>query len=161
MGRQSSDRVLGTSNGRGVYHTTRRPVSTNHFDDQIFGPGWQCPSPVVLHLGDPEPAISTLPSNAICPVWKRSNELFGKVLSCRASSGTGAPSPVSADAMEAGLLYLCIKQGWSTSNAWMQSPALRILQQVDELLFCHLRRIERLAVAYKSFKLLKVRMLST
>lgn len=41
----------------------------------------------------------------------------------------------------------------------MQSPALTILKQVDELLFCHLPNMERLAVAYKSFKLLKVRSL--
>jgi hypothetical protein len=39
----------------------------------------------------------------------------------------------------------------------MQSPALKILKQVDDLLFCHLPKMERLAVAYKSFKLLKVR----
>jgi hypothetical protein len=40
----------------------------------------------------------------------------------------------------------------------MQSPALQILKQVDDLLFCHLPNMERLAVAYKSFKLLKVRL---
>lgn len=38
----------------------------------------------------------------------------------------------------------------------MQSPALQILKQVDDLLFCHLPNMERLAVAYKSLKLLKV-----
>jgi hypothetical protein len=38
----------------------------------------------------------------------------------------------------------------------MQSPALQILKQVDDLLFRHLPNMERLAVAYKSFKLLKV-----
>lgn len=37
----------------------------------------------------------------------------------------------------------------------MQSPALRILKEVDEFLFCHLGKLERLAAAYKSFKLLK------
>jgi hypothetical protein len=60
--------------------------------------------------------------------------------------------------VEAGILYLGIKDGWDkTSQAWMQSPALQILKQVDDLLFCHLPKMERLAVAYKSFKLLKVR----
>ena len=134
---------------------TDEPTPTNHA--QIFGPGWQCPSPVVLHLGNPEPSLSNLPSNAVCPVWKKSNELFGKVLSCRATSGTGALSPTILEAAEAGLLFLGIQQGWNSSDVWMQSPTLRILREVDDLLFCHLRRIERLAVAYKSFKLLKVR----
>jgi hypothetical protein len=68
---------------------------------------------------------------------------------------------MSLEAAEAGLLFLGIQQGWSSSDVWMQSPVLRILREVDGLLFCHLRRIERLAVAYKSFKLLKVRHQST
>lgn len=51
-----------------------------------------------------------------------------------------------------------IREGWANiSEAWKQSPVLRILQQVDEFLFCHLPKMERLATAYKSFKLLKVR----
>lgn len=64
-----------------------------------------------------------------------------------------------SDPAEAGLLYLGIKQGWDNlpSLEWMKSPALTILKQVDELLFKHLPNVERLAVAYKSFKLLKVR----
>lgn len=37
----------------------------------------------------------------------------------------------------------------------MQSPALRILKEVDEFLFCLLGKLERLAAAYKSFKLFK------
>jgi hypothetical protein len=62
----------------------------------------------------------------------------------------------SADS-EAGLLYLGIKKGWDmTSKDWTKSPVLEILKQVDDLLFCHLPNMERLAVAYKSFKLLKV-----
>lgn len=57
---------------------------------------------------------------------------------------------------EAGLLYLGIKEGWANiPETWMQSPVLRILQQVDQFLFCHLPKMERLAAAYKSFKLLK------
>ena len=54
-------------------------------------------------------------------------------------------------------MYLGIKEGWTNiSDEWMQSPALVILKQVDEFLFCHLAKMERLATAYKSFKLLKV-----
>jgi hypothetical protein len=44
------------------------------------------------------------------------------------------------------------------SDEWMQSPALVILKQVDEFLFCHLPKMERLATAYKSLKLMKVRL---
>lgn len=67
--------------------------------------------------------------------------------------GTAA---LNVDSVEAGLLYLGIKDGWSSFDQWMGSPALRILKQVDEFLFRHLEKMERLAVAYKSFKLLKV-----
>jgi hypothetical protein len=119
---------------------------------KIFGPNWRCPSPVILHIGNPEaPPKST--STALCPVWKKSNELFGKVFDYRGLAATGTCTPSS----EAGFLYLGIQKGWDkTSNEWMQSPALTILKQVDDLLFCHLPNMERLAVAYKSFKLLKV-----
>ena len=40
----------------------------------------------------------------------------------------------------------------------MQSPALLIIKEVDGFLFCHLGKLERLAAAYKIFKLLKVSM---
>ena len=87
-------------------------------------------------------------------MWKKSNELFNKVFSYRPPAGLADPR--SADA-EAGLLYLSIKQGWNlTSKDWNKSPVLQILKQVDDLLFCHLPNMDRLAVAYKSFKLLKV-----
>jgi hypothetical protein len=110
----------------------------------------------VLHIGNPEPPAAAAP-NALCPVWKKSNELFGKVFSYRSTTGTSSLVLPSA---EAGILYLGIQKGWDkTSNEWMQSPALQILKQVDDLLFCHLPSMERLAVAYKSFKLLKVRLL--
>jgi hypothetical protein len=49
--------------------------------------------------------------------------------------------------IEAGLLYIGIKQGWDTFNQWMQSPALKILKEVDEFLFCHLPKMDRLATA--------------
>ena len=96
----------------------------------------------------------------MCPIWRKSNELFEKVYSNCSSTGTHAltlyKKKLSAPA-EAGLLYLGIKEGWSNiSDEWMQSPALVILKQVDEFLFCHLPKMERLATAYKSFKLLKV-----
>jgi hypothetical protein len=122
---------------------------------QIFGPNWRCPSPVILHIGNPEPSASPS-SGVVCPVWKKSNELFGRVFSYHSTTGTSSLTSLRSDHAEAGLLYLGIKEGWHTmSNEWMQSPALNILKQVDDLLFCHLPNIERLAVAYKSFKLLK------
>lgn len=131
---------------------------------EIFGPNWRCPSPVVLHIGNPDtsPSLSSTatPNGALCPIWKKSNELFGKVFSYR-STGTNGSSLITTTSSlsrssEAGLLYLSIQKGWDkTSNEWMQSPALQILKQVDELLFCHLPNMERLAVAYKSLKLLK------
>jgi hypothetical protein len=94
---------------------------------------------VVLHIGDPESA-SPLTSSALCPIWKKSNELFGKVFSYRSTSGTGSLILPSA---EAGILYLAIQKGWDkTSNEWMQSPALQILKHTDDLLFCHLPNME-------------------
>ncbi|KAF2192553.1 hypothetical protein K469DRAFT_554014 [Zopfia rhizophila CBS 207.26] len=117
---------------------------------EVFGPSWRCPSPVVLHIGNPARPATPSTQNALCPIWKKSNELFGKVFNYRPGTAT-----LNVDHIEAGLLYLGIKQGWGTFNEWMQSPALKILKEVDEFLFRPLPRIERLAVAYKSFKLLK------
>ncbi|CAN9288064.1 unnamed protein product [Alternaria alternata] len=130
--------------------------------EEIFGPNWRCPSPTILHIGNPDNPTSNFSS--ICPVWKKSNELFGKVFTyhhrspgATSSSSSSNNSLVRSDTAEAGLLYLGIKQGWDNlpSLEWMKSPALTILKQVDELLFKHLPNVERLAVAYKSFKLLK------
>lgn len=126
------------------------------FITEIFGPNWRCPSPVILHIDNPTdtpPTATSGPNNALCPIWKKSNELFGKVFSYR--PGT-TDALLNIDAVEAGLLYLGIRNGWTSFNEWMQSPALKILKSVDEFLFVHLPRMERLAVAYKSFKLLKV-----
>ncbi|KAH7381579.1 hypothetical protein BKA66DRAFT_119699 [Pyrenochaeta sp. MPI-SDFR-AT-0127] len=120
---------------------------------EIFGPNWRVPSPVVLHIGNPDtPTPST-----VCPIWKKSNDIFGKVFSYRSPTGnTGSLALLRSENAEAGLLYLGIKEGWSSlSNEWKQSPALTILKQVDELLFSRLSKTERLAVAYKSLKLLK------
>lgn len=152
MGQRSRNRNLGANDGRGKHWSSNDLVTTNITHQKIFGPNWRCPSPVILHIGNPEPSPKS-PSNALCPVWKKSNELFGKVFSYRGLAATGTCSPSS----EAGILYLGIQKGWDkTSNEWMQSPALTILKQIDDLLFCHLPNMERLAVAYKSFKLLKV-----
>jgi hypothetical protein len=123
---------------------------------KIFGPDWRCPSPVVLHIGNPEAPASTTP-DAMCPVWKKSNELFGKVFSYHFTTGATSLISPGVDLAEAGLLYLGIKEGWdTTSSSWMHSPVLNILKHIDDLLFRHLPKMERLAVAYKSFKLLKV-----
>lgn len=97
----------------------------------------------------------------VCPVWKKSNELFEKIYTnCTPSSTQSLTlyrTTLSAP-VEAGLIYLGIKEGWANiSDEWMQSPALVILKQVDEFLFCHLPKMERLATAYKSLKLLRVR----
>jgi hypothetical protein len=133
---------------------------------QIFGPNWRCPSPTILHIGNPDNP-TTLTSSFVCPVWKKSNELFSKVFTYRHRSPGSSNKPPStghnrvwSDVAEAGLLYVGIKQGWDSlsSSEWNKSPALTILKQVDELLFVHLPNVERLAVAYKSFKLLKVRL---
>jgi hypothetical protein len=143
---------MGTHDGRGKQFPFVPHPSLTHLP-KIFGPNWRCPSPVVLHIGNPDPPAPAAP-NTLCPVWKKSNELFGKVFSYRSTTGT---SSLVLPSSEAGILYLGIQKGWDkTSNEWMQSPALQILKQVDELLFCHLPSMERLAVAYKSFKLLKV-----
>ena len=97
----------------------------------------------------------------MCPIWKKSNELFETVYNGYTpgpKSLTLYREKLSAPA-EAGLLYLGIREGWDNiSEAWKQSPVLRILQQVDDFLFSsQLPKLERLATAYKSFKLLKVR----
>jgi hypothetical protein len=166
LGQCTSNSDLGTHDGRStlfcVYSSF--PLPTNLLFLQIFGPNWRCPSPTILHIGNPDNPTSNFSS--ICPVWKKSNELFGKVFTyhhrspgATSSSSSSNNSLVRSDTAEAGLLYLGIKQGWDNlpSLEWMKSPALTILKQVDELLFKHLPDVERLAVAYKSFKLLRVR----
>lgn len=131
---------------------------------EFFGDGWRCPSPTILHIGAPE---SSKPSTsvAICPIWKKSNDIFERLYSSCSPTGTQSltlyKKRPSAPA-EAGFLYLGIKEGWANiSDEWMQSPALVILKQVDEFLFRHLPKMERLAAAYKSFKLLKYYLNST
>ncbi|OCL08568.1 hypothetical protein AOQ84DRAFT_406547 [Glonium stellatum] len=119
-------------------------------ESEVFGPSWRCPSPFVLHIGNPTRPGTPSTSNALCPIWKKSNQLFGRVFSFRPGSAT-----LNSEDLEAGLLFRGVKEGWSTFSEWMQSPALRILKEVDEFLFCHLGRLERLAATYKSFKLLK------
>ncbi|KAJ4286139.1 hypothetical protein N0V90_013488 [Kalmusia sp. IMI 367209] len=70
-----------------------------------------------------------------------------------ATAAFGAQGPDYG--VEAGMLYRGIKDGWDTFNEWMQSPVLQILKAVDRFLFVNAGRMERLAAAYKSFKLLK------
>jgi len=144
---------MGSINGRGKRYTSSCPLDRRLTRIKFFGPNWQSPSPTILHIGNPEPSPSSTPNN-LCPVWKKSNELFGKVFSYHS---TGSLTRTSSETAEAGLLYLSIKSGWNKTDQWMQSPVLQILKQVDDLLFCHLPDLQRLAVAYKSFKLLKVR----
>ncbi|UPX14038.1 uncharacterized protein EKO05_0004530 [Ascochyta rabiei] len=138
-------------------------ASWGPFLQEFFGDGWRCPSPNILHISAPDCSDSPT-SSIVCPIWKKSNELFEKIYtSCSAPGArslTVANRKLSVPA-EAGLLYLGIKEGWANiSDEWMQSPVLVILQQVDEFLFCRLPRMERLATAYKSFKLLKVRVIT-
>ncbi|KAF1934302.1 uncharacterized protein M421DRAFT_88290 [Didymella exigua CBS 183.55] len=125
---------------------------------EFFGDNWHCPSPTIIHIGTPD-SLTPMTSITVCPIWKQVNELFEKIYSscipARTQYATLYGKPLSAPA-EAGLLYLGIKEGWtSISDEWMQSPALVVLKQVDEFLFCHLPKVKRLASAYKSFKLLK------
>ncbi|OCK78316.1 hypothetical protein K432DRAFT_96128 [Lepidopterella palustris CBS 459.81] len=122
------------------------------FLTEMFGPSWRCPSPFVLHIGNAAQPATPSTESALCPMWKKSNELFGKVFSFRPGTRSAF---LTLEDLEAGLLFLGIKNGWDTFTEWMQSPALRILKEVDEFLFCHLERLERLAATYKSFKLLK------
>jgi hypothetical protein len=110
------------------------------FLNEMFGPSWRCTSPTVLHIGDP-PSTTGTGNNALCPIWKKSNELFGKVFSYRPGMTT-----LNTE-IEAGLLYVGIKENWANFDLWMQSPALKILKEVDEFLFCHLPKMERLATA--------------
>jgi len=126
------------------------------FINEIFGPGWRCPSPVVLHIGSPADSSTAVPANesTICPIWRKSNELFGKVFTYPPRKG-GASTSLS-HGMEAGLLFLGIKNGWDSFTEWMQSPVLQILKSVDRFLFVNTSPMDRLAAAYKSFKLLNV-----
>ncbi|KAH8726870.1 hypothetical protein GQ44DRAFT_650016 [Phaeosphaeriaceae sp. PMI808] len=120
----------------------------------VFGYDWQSPSPVVLHIGNPDPLPNLTPNKA-CPIWKKSNELYNKVFQYPSLTGTRAVTDSHSEVAEAGLLFLGIQTDWHKSNQWMQSPALRILKEVDDLLFARLPKTERLAVLYKSFKLLR------
>lgn len=129
-------------------------------ENKMFGPNWRHPSnPVVLYIGNPEPPLTPASTkNTACPISRKTNELLGRVFSYRSTTGTGSLAFLRGDHAEAELLYLGIKRGWTNiSNDWMQSPTLTILKQVDELLFGQLPKVQRLATAYKNFKLLKVR----
>ena len=120
------------------------------FMQEVFGPPWKCPNSFILNIRNPTRPGTPSTSNALCPI-RKSNQLFGKVFSFQPGS-----TILNSKGVEAGLLYRGIRQGWSTFSQWMQSLALRILRELDEFLSCHLGKLERLAAAYKSFKLLKV-----
>ncbi|KAL5374220.1 hypothetical protein DPSP01_012130 [Paraphaeosphaeria sporulosa] len=130
---------------------------------ELFGRAWHCPSPMILHMNDRNddrpPSSPHVPSSAVCPIWRKSNELFGKIFSSRAPSSTGPSSLPLGDefdwGMEAGLLFKGIRDGWKTFDHWKQSPVLQILKAVDQFLFVKSGKMERLAAGYKSFKLLK------
>ncbi|KAJ4988950.1 hypothetical protein SVAN01_05574 [Stagonosporopsis vannaccii] len=132
---------------------------------EFFGDNWRCPSPTVLHIGAPDSMSSSIPMT-VCPLWRRSNEVYETIHNARLPT-TGAQSLAPywkklPRAAEAGLLYLAMTEGWENiSSEWMQSPALIILKQMDEFLFCNLNKMERLVTAYKSFKLLKYYLNST
>lgn len=132
---------------------------------EMFGRVWNCPSPIVLHINDNPPSTSVTttssPSNmTVCPIWRKSNEIFGRIFSSRLPSSTGVSDLSLGDefdwGLEAGLLFKGIKDGWKDFDSWEQSPVLRILKAVDQFLFAKSGKMERLAASYKSFKLLKV-----
>ena len=123
------------------------------FMQEVFSPSWRFPSPFILHIGNPARPRTPSTPNALYPTRKKSNQLFGKAFSFRPGSAI-----LNLEDVEAGLLYRGIRQVRLTFSQWMQSPALRILTKVNEFLSCHLGKLERLATAYKSFKLLKVSM---
>jgi len=93
-------------------------------------------------------------------MWKRSNEVYETIHDARLPTGAQSLAPYKkklSTPAEIGLLYLAMTKGWENiSKEWMNSPALVTLNQMDEILFCHLNKMERLVTAYKSFKLLKV-----
>lgn len=130
---------------------------------EMIGLMWHCPSPMNLHMTDqqddrPSPS-SHVSSTAICPIWRKSNELFGKIFSTRLSTSAGVDGHSLVNefdwGMEAGFLFKGIKDGWKTFDNWKQSPVLQILKAVDQFLFSKSGKMERLAASYKSFKLLK------
>ena len=81
------------------------------FMQEIFGPPWRCPSPFILNIGNPTRPGNPLTPNALCPIWKKSSQLFGKVFSFRPGS-----TILNSKDVEVGLLYRGIRQGWSTSS---------------------------------------------
>lgn len=127
------------------------------FISEIFGPNWRCPSPLVLHIDNP-PLASTVSNSQTCPIWRKSNELFSRISSCRSQAGVSSfSSNFDVDwGVEAGLLFQGIKDGWESFSNWKQSPVLQILKAVDQLLFARKGKMTRMAACYKSFKLLKV-----
>ncbi|KAF1958669.1 hypothetical protein CC80DRAFT_16871 [Byssothecium circinans] len=51
------------------------------FIAEIFGDGWRCPSPTILHLGTPDsasPPTTCSSTTSTCPIWQNRNELLGQ-----------------------------------------------------------------------------------
>lgn len=94
-------------------------------------------------------------AHKLCPVSVKTNQILEKVFFYRTTPTNG----VRDTNAETGLLFRCIGEGWANMySKWAQSPILTIVKQIDELLFKQLSKVQRLAAAYKNFKLLKVRL---
>ena len=76
---------------------------------EVFGPLWRCPSPFILHIRNPARPGTPLTPNALCPIWKKGNQLLGKVFSFRPGSAI-----LNSEDVEAGLLCRGIREGWFT-----------------------------------------------
>lgn len=122
--------------------------------EEAFGLNWQYPSPTILHVDLPNNADTSMSVNG-CLLWQKMNELFSKVFKY-CPQKTNPSNLTRQDNAEAGLLYMGIKDGWdSLPLPLTHSPALMIMKEIDQTAFAHLPKTCRLALAYKSFKLLK------
>ncbi|USP82562.1 hypothetical protein yc1106_09836 [Curvularia clavata] len=133
-------------------------VRTN-FTPQIFGPGLYTPSPTIQYIGNPAKVPQPTPSAPLCPVWAKVNQILNRIFTYRSHGNNRilAGRQSQSRAPEAGVLYLGIKNGWDTIPAfeWQYYPTLELVKQIDELAFHQLPKTERLAIGYKSLKLLK------
>lgn len=121
---------------------------------QFFGPDWHTPSPTILYIDSPSDLSQPT------AMWTKLCETLSRIFTYRVhgTHTTISSSQVEHETTEAGLLYLGIKQGWDCIpyQEWPRYPALELLKEVDGLVFSQLPKIERLAIGYKSLKLLTV-----
>jgi len=113
---------------------------------------WTCPNPILLTIGTSQgPGLAIRNPDIACPIWNKCNSIFEKMFDIE-------PLEVlTAEDLDVGVLFQAFNQGWSSlSLHWRQNPLVMILREVDEFLFSHLSRIEKLAIAYKSLILMKV-----